>query len=62
MQHDMDTNRANAHLIAAAPDLLSLCEQVLQDGGDAHDGCDCTWCSYLHDALVDAIAKAKAHD
>ena len=42
--------KANAHLIAAAPDLLAICERI-------HD--ELTLRSELHEQLSAAIAKAK---
>lgn len=47
-----DPRRSNAHLIAAAPDLLAVCEALAERGAViATTG--------LGDQLRDAIAKAK---
>lgn len=49
--------RENAHLIAAAPDLLEACEQVISDWNSNED-----WNGNLRgtiDKLVAAVAKAK---
>lgn len=51
---DMDSNRANAKLIAAAPDLLDALEAIIDDMGD--DGL-CT-CEHNKRKAVDAYEKA----
>ena len=52
-QHDPGAAQANAHLIAAAPDLLAACEKVLADGGLDVPHSD------LADMLEAAIKKAR---
>lgn len=55
----VDEDRANAHLIASAPDLLEALEEVLpafraylREAGDAHD-----WA--ISDRAAEAIARAQ---
>lgn len=47
---------ANAHLIAAAPELLAACEQALRESGCDGDLCGWNW----HDIMRAAIAKATS--
>lgn len=51
---DMDSNHANAKLIAAAPDLLDALEQIIDDMGS--DGLSC--CQYAKDRALAAYEKA----
>jgi hypothetical protein len=51
-----DEDRANARLIAAAPELLAACRRLLHFGDDCGDHCSnsCQWCQ-----LRAAISKAE---
>lgn len=52
---------ANAHLIAAAPDLLEACKAALEDYYQTREGA--CWCHELHDDLAPdtcAVCKIQA--
>jgi len=55
----------DAHLIAAAPDLLAACEAAFYDlalyGEEHGTECDCSTCVEVIPQLQAAIAKAKGH-
>jgi len=48
---------ANAHLIAAAPELLEACKAQLSDGPELDDWGD--WAQQKRDMLEQAISKAE---
>jgi hypothetical protein len=64
----MEMARANARLIAAAPDLLEALEELIADAGPRshHLGCECggvgyggKTCKQRMDMVRSAIAKAR---
>ena len=50
-EDNIDEMKANARLIAAAPDLLEACERVLAES--------CDTCSFYSAALCDAICESR---
>lgn len=57
-----EETKANANLIAAAPDLLAACQHVIDTHGHhAQDCCKCEDCEYLR-PISDAIKKAIPHN
>lgn len=50
----LEERKANARLIAAAPDLVDAVEQALDDMGDSHCVCEAT-----KQQLIAALAKAE---
>ena len=59
----LEEQKANARLIAAAPDLLSACRDVLEALDDRYDGAADSkylWAGRHIDALRNAIANAES--
>ena len=59
--HDEDEDMANARLIAAAPDLLAACEELLNtylDSTTDGSGCKCLRCKRASKKAEAAIAAA----
>lgn len=60
MEYARDNSRANARLIAAAPDLFAACERIRDEKAPAYHDCidngepECAWC-----AVFNALAKAR---
>lgn len=68
-EHETNTSKANARLIAAAPDLLNACQSILDelsswvwetvDGKDYPFGVSCEYAAYLKNLIKPAVQKAK---
>lgn len=57
--YEREVNEANAHLIAAAPDLLAVCRLMLRDVGDGGPGTHDYVSMYTVERIRAAIAKAE---